>query len=54
MMNENLEAAQRDGSLTAEETARLMRNGFLMSWAADDAKAGYIKRIDDYVAAAGQ
>jgi adenosine deaminase len=51
-MNENLEIAQRDGNLTAEETARLMRNGFAMSWAPADAKAEYIKRLDDYVAAA--
>ena len=51
-MNDNLETAQRDGGLTAEETARLMRNGFAMSWATDDAKAGYIRRLDDYVAAA--
>ena len=52
-MNDNLELAQRDGNLTIEETARLMRNGFLMSWASDDAKADYVQRLDGYVAAAG-
>jgi adenosine deaminase len=51
-MNANLETAQSDGELTAEETARLMRNGFAMSWASDEAKAGYIRRLDDYLAMA--
>jgi adenosine deaminase len=51
-MNANLETAQSDGELTAEETARLMRNGFAMSWASAEAKAGYIRRLDDYVARA--
>jgi adenosine deaminase len=51
-MNANLETAQSDGELTAEETARLMRNGFAMSWASAEAKAGYIRRLDDYLARA--
>ncbi len=52
-MNENLKVAQREGSLTAEEMAQLMRNAFEISWATEAAKAKYLLQLDEYLEAAG-
>lgn len=52
-MNENVKVTQRDAQLTAEEVTRLMRNAFEASWAPEEAKARYLNRLDEYVAAAG-
>lgn len=50
-ITENLKTAQKEGGLTKEEIAQLVRNAFTISWAGDDAKQRYIGRLDEYVAA---
>lgn len=52
-VTDNLKTAQADGGLTQEEVAELVRNAFSISWAPDEAKASYQKRLSDYVASAG-
>lgn len=49
-VTENLKTAQRDGQLTREEVVQLARNAFTISWAPEEAKQGYLRRLDDYVA----
>ena len=50
-VEENLQLAQKEANLSKAEVAQLVRNTFDISWAPDDAKAGYMQRLDDYVAA---
>lgn len=50
-MTENLNLAQKEGNLTKDEVAQLIRNAFTISWAGEEAKQSYINRLDGYVRA---
>lgn len=49
-MVENLLAVQREVDLGEAHIERLVRNAFGAAWISDAARAGYIARIDDFVA----
>lgn len=48
---ENFKTAQKEGGLSKEEIAQLVRNAFMISWAPEQAKERYIERLDDFLAA---
>jgi adenosine deaminase len=48
-MTENLVTAQREAKLSNDEVVQLVRNGFTVSWLADDEKAHYLSRVDEVV-----
>ena len=45
-ISENLATAQREGALSNEEVARLVRNAFTVGWLSDEEKAGYLAEVD--------
>ncbi|MGH8927981.1 MAG: adenosine deaminase [Acidimicrobiia bacterium] len=49
-MTENLKTAQKEGALSRAEVVQLLRNAFTISWASDEAKDGYLERLDRYEA----
>lgn len=49
-ITDNLKTAQSEGGLNEVEVARLVRNAFTISWAPEEAKARYLRKLDDYVA----
>ena len=50
-MTENLTRVQQEVDLDRDEIAQLVRNAFRASWLDDDERAGYLRRVDDFVAA---
>ena len=44
---ENLATAQREAGLSNEEIAQLVRNAFAISWLSEEAKAEYLRRVDE-------
>jgi adenine deaminase len=52
-MTENMQTAQKEGGLTADEVAQLSRNAFTISWAPEQDKQRYLDRVEEYVAASG-
>lgn len=51
-MNENLRALHEEGGLTREEILLLVRNAFTVAWLDAGRRASYLRRVDDYAAAA--
>jgi adenosine deaminase len=49
-VNENLVALQEAANLTRDEMVQLAKNGFTISWLADDEKARYLSAVDSYAA----
>jgi adenosine deaminase len=47
-VNENLVALQEAANLTRDEMVQLAKNGFTISWLADDEKARYLSAVDAY------
>ena len=50
-MTENLTRVQQEMGLSPEDIAQLVRNAFQASWLDDDDRAGYLRRVDDFVGA---
>jgi adenosine deaminase len=49
-INENLVALAERAAFSREELVQVTRNAFEISWADEQSKTGYLKRLDDYVA----
>lgn len=49
-MNENLVALAERAEFSREELVQVTRNAFEISWADEQSKTRYLKRLDDYVA----
>jgi adenosine deaminase len=47
-VNENLVALQEAANLTRDEMVQLAKNGFTISWLADEEKARYLSAVDAY------
>ena len=50
-MTENLVTVQREAGLSNDDVARLVRNGFLVSWLGDEEKTEYLDRVDEVIGA---
>jgi len=50
-MTENLVRVQHEVDLDPDDIVQLVRNAFAASWLDDDARAGYLRRVDEFVGA---